>query len=65
MATGPQRRHAVRVTPTAERPLSVADYEAKYNKKATDFETERFKRLGLVKPVSKNVGLTKERGYKD
>jgi hypothetical protein len=30
--------------------MSVAEYEAKYDKKATDSETLRFKALGLEKP---------------
>jgi sulfonate dioxygenase len=30
----PQRRHALRVTPQGERPLSIKDYEEKYGKKA-------------------------------
>ncbi|KAG7562150.1 hypothetical protein FFLO_02432 [Filobasidium floriforme] len=61
----PQRRHALRVTPHAERPMSVAEYETKYDKKAIDSDTVKYRALGMEKPKY-NVTLNrKERGFKD
>lgn len=62
---GPERRHALRVTPIGERPLSVADYEEKFGKKATDVETVRFEKLGIKKPKPETGVNKKERGFKD
>ncbi|KAF8890434.1 hypothetical protein BD779DRAFT_1622555 [Infundibulicybe gibba] len=44
----PSVRHALRVTPHAEIPMSVADYEAKTGKKAKDWQEEFWKREGLA-----------------
>ncbi|KAJ9092722.1 hypothetical protein QFC19_008647 [Naganishia cerealis] len=61
----PERRHAVRVTPQAERPESVAEYEARTGTKAKDWLEERYKAIGIVKPaLDAGVGK-KERGFKD
>ncbi|CED82966.1 Taurine catabolism dioxygenase TauD/TfdA [Phaffia rhodozyma] len=61
----PARRHGVRVTPHGERPLSVAQYEEKYNAKAKDWAEERAKELGVDVSQKKDVGGVKERGFKD
>lgn len=62
----PQRRHGVRVTPQAERPLSVKAYEEKYGQKAKNWATERAKELGIKEVVpKKDDGKVKERGFKD
>lgn len=61
----PERRHAIRVTPHGERPLSVEAYEAKYGKEATDIETVRFAKLGIKKPVLGAGKHKKDRGFKD
>ena len=65
LTVGPQRRHALRVTPHAEKPMSVAEFEEKYNKKAIDSDTVKYRALGMEKPKY-NVTLNrKERGFKD
>lgn len=61
----PSRRHGVRVTPHGERPISVADYEAKYSTKAKDWAEERAKELGVSTQQKVDVGGVQERGYKD
>ena len=45
--------------------MSVAEFEAKYGKKAVDSDTIKYKALGMEKPRY-NVTLNrKERGFKD
>ena len=61
----PERRHAVRVTPHAERPESVESYEARTGKKAKDWADERYKSLGIQKPTLGGGVGKKERGFKD
>ncbi|KAL7415114.1 hypothetical protein BDY24DRAFT_283655 [Mrakia frigida] len=61
----PARRHGVRVTPQAERPLSVEAYEAQYGVKAKDWATERAKEFGIKPVVKKDDGKVVERGFKD
>jgi sulfonate dioxygenase len=62
----PERRHGVRVTPHAEKPQSVAEYEAEYKKSAKDWSVERAKELGITLPApSTDDGKVKERGFKD
>jgi len=49
-ATGdyfPERRHGLRATPMAERPMSVEQYEAKTGKKAKDWYEERMAKFGI------------------
>ena len=49
-ATGdyyPERRHGLRATPRAERPMSVAEYEKKSGKKAKDWYEEKMKAYGI------------------
>lgn len=61
----PERRHAVRVTPHGEKPLSVADYESQFGKPAKDWAVERLQALGLA-PLKLESGISKgERGFKD
>lgn len=58
--------NAQRVTPKGEKPLSVAEYEEKYGVKAKDWAIERAKELGIYTGAAKkDVGGTKERGFKD
>ncbi|KAG9091281.1 hypothetical protein FRC06_000640 [Ceratobasidium sp. 370] len=58
----PARRHALRVTPHGERPLSVAAYEAQSGgKKALDRQREIFKALGVDDGTTEGV----VRGYAD
>lgn len=62
----PERRHGVRVTPQAEKPLSVAEYEKEYKKEAKNWAVERAKELGVKLPATKtDDGAVKERGFKD
>jgi len=42
----PERRHALRATPHAERPMSVAQYELAYGRKAKDRQKEIWKQQG-------------------
>ena len=42
----PERRHALRATPHAERPMSVAQYELVYGRKANDRQKEVWKQQG-------------------
>jgi sulfonate dioxygenase len=59
----PQRRHGVRVTPQAEKPLSVREYEEKFGVKALNWSTERAKELGIEEVgIKKDDGKVKERG---
>lgn len=57
----PARRHALRVTPHAERPLSVAQYEERTGKKAFDRQKEIWKALGVDDATTEGV----VKGYAD
>ncbi|CAE6500687.1 unnamed protein product [Rhizoctonia solani] len=59
----PAQRHALRVTPHAERPLSVKAYEEKTGKQALDRQKEIFKALGVEDVIGGNEGVV--RGYAD
>ncbi|KAL7422415.1 hypothetical protein Q5752_003061 [Cryptotrichosporon argae] len=59
----PSTRHGLRVTPQAERPLSVAEYE-KGGKKAKDWVEERYKKLGITGPHA-DAGKSIKSGYRD
>ncbi|KAH8115947.1 alpha-ketoglutarate-dependent sulfonate dioxygenase [Phellopilus nigrolimitatus] len=64
----PHRRHALRATPTGEKPLSVADYERKTGKKAKDRQQEVWKALGVADSLEKarNAGANSgPKGYND
>lgn len=61
----PHTRHALRATPHGERPLSVADYEAKTGKEAKDRQLEVWKQAGLPLPETANLGRNAPRGYND
>ncbi len=66
----PERRHALRVTPHAEKPLSVEEYEKSTGRKAKDWQEDRLERMGLevVKMDLEGKGGVldkKERGFKD
>lgn len=54
-----------RVTPTAEKPVSVAEYEASTGLKAKDWAVERARELGVKVDGPKDNGKTTERGFKD
>lgn len=60
----PERRHAVRITPHGERPISVQEYEQNTGKKALNWSDERYRQLGFEAP---KIGghARKERGFKD
>lgn len=60
----PSQRHGLRVTPQAERPLSVAEYEARTGKKAVDYIEERYAKLGIAGPKS-DTGKTLAGGFRD
>ncbi|CAE6492723.1 unnamed protein product [Rhizoctonia solani] len=59
----PAQRHALRVTPHAERPLSVKAYEEKTGKKALDMQKEIYKALGVEDYIGVGEGVV--RGYAD
>ena len=61
----PHTRHALRATPHGERPLSVADYEAKTGKEAKDRQLEVWKKAGIPLPETANLGKSAPRGYND
>ena len=64
----PHRRHALRVTPHGEQPLSVAQYEEKFGKQAKDRQQEIWKALGVSDPLEKarNAGAKSgPQGYND
>lgn len=61
----PAIRHALRATPHAERPTSVADYEQQTGKKATDRQLDIWKAQGLDVEAIQAGGETKARGYND
>jgi sulfonate dioxygenase len=56
-------RHGTRVTPHAEKPISVAEYEASTGKNAKDWLKERYRSLGIEE--ASDVGKTKTGGYND
>ncbi|KAI0649006.1 alpha-ketoglutarate-dependent sulfonate dioxygenase [Trametes meyenii] len=58
----PHRRHALRATPHAERPTSVADYEAATGKIAKDRQLAIWEQQGLPLP---KFDTTVSRGYTD
>lgn len=60
----PSQRHGLRVTPLAERPLSVEQYEAQTGKKAIDYIEERYALLGISGPKS-DEGKTLAGGFRD
>jgi sulfonate dioxygenase len=60
----PSLRHGLRVTPHAEKPLSVKEYEAETGKVAKDWLKDRFERLGIDGPA-KDDGKTKSKGFRD
>ena len=62
---GPELRHALRVTPHGERPISVADYERTTGKRARDRQLELWERQGIVPQEQKEAEQTKLRGYND
>jgi hypothetical protein len=59
----PERRHALRATPHAERPLSVTQYEFVYGKKANDRQREIWKQQGHKLDLKGN--LAEVTGYND
>lgn len=59
----PSLRHGLRVTPHAEKPISVEEYE-RDGKVARDWLTDRFERLGIQGP-KKDDGKTKNGGFRD
>ncbi|ORX38373.1 hypothetical protein BD324DRAFT_620609 [Kockovaella imperatae] len=60
----PSLRHGLRVTPHAEKPLSVEEYEAAYGKPAKDWIKERLISLGIEGPAADD-GKTKKGGFRD
>ena len=60
----PSQRHGLRVTPHAEVPLSVSDYEAQYGKPAKDWLKERFAKLNIDGPAQDD-GKMKNGGFRD
>lgn len=65
----PHCRHALRVTPHGEKPLSVADYERSTGKQARDRQKDMWERLGLGDPLQKysqgNEEISEPKGYND
>jgi len=64
----PQRRHGLRATPHAERPLSVAEYELDYGKKSKDRQKEIWKQHGYDAEAEENkvvVDVSKAVVYND
>lgn len=60
----PSLRHGLRVTPHAEEPMSVRDYEEKEGKEAKDWQKDRWERLGIL-PLKADDGKTKAKGFRD
>ncbi|RXK42322.1 alpha-ketoglutarate catabolism dioxygenase [Tremella mesenterica] len=60
----PSLRHGLRVTPQAERPLSVNSYEKQYGRQAKDWLEERYRVLGLD-PPHMDQGGSISKSYKD
>ncbi|KIL58763.1 hypothetical protein M378DRAFT_188160 [Amanita muscaria Koide BX008] len=61
----PATRHAVRVTPHGERPMSVTEYEKQTGKKAKDRQIEIWKQLGVETKKEGSNAKAKARGYND
>ena len=63
----PAKRHALRVTPHGERPLSVEAYEKKTGKQAKDRQIEVWRRLGIdvEKLTIQDKGTGETKGYND
>lgn len=64
MDAWPTTRHGLRVTPQAERPESVAEYEARSGRKAVDAGQERYARLGIDGP-RRDDGKGLSGGFRD
>jgi sulfonate dioxygenase len=60
----PSSRHGLRVTPHAEKPLSVEDYESQYGLKAKDWIQERYKNLGIEAPAIDD-GSSRAKAFRD
>ncbi|KAH7927940.1 TauD-domain-containing protein [Leucogyrophana mollusca] len=60
----PQTRHALRATPTGEKPESVEDYERRTGKVAKDRQIELWKQQQIEVPQAKK-GASRARGYND
>ncbi|OCF31548.1 alpha-ketoglutarate catabolism dioxygenase [Kwoniella heveanensis BCC8398] len=60
----PSLRHGLRVTPHAETPLSVEEYEAQTGKEAKDWLEERHRSLGIT-PPARDDGKGKKRQFRD
>ncbi|OCF57547.1 alpha-ketoglutarate catabolism dioxygenase [Kwoniella mangroviensis CBS 10435] len=60
----PSLRHGLRVTPHAETPISVEEYESTTGQKAKDWLEERHRSLG-IKPLARDDGKTKKRAFRD
>lgn len=60
----PSLRHGLRVTPHAEKPMSVREYEEATGKKAGDWIQERFAKLGISGPKGDD-GKTVKGGFRD
>ncbi|WVQ95045.1 hypothetical protein IAU59_002137 [Kwoniella sp. CBS 9459] len=60
----PSLRHGLRVTPHAETPLSVEEYEAQTGKQAKDWLEERHRSLGIT-PPARDDGKGKKRQFRD
>jgi len=60
----PSSRHGLRVTPHAEKPLSVEDYESRYGLKAKDWIQERYKSLGIEAPAIDD-GSSRAKAFRD
>ncbi|KAF7773685.1 hypothetical protein Agabi119p4_5852 [Agaricus bisporus var. burnettii] len=65
----PATRHALRVTPRGEKPLSVKEYEETTGKKAKDRQIEIWKQQGVdiasAATLDVSNGIQKKRGYND
>ena len=61
----PERRHALRVTPHGEKPMSVAEYEAKTGKIAKDRQIEIWESLGIDPSGNVKKNGSGPRGYND
>ncbi|KAF8262180.1 hypothetical protein EI94DRAFT_1809183 [Lactarius quietus] len=53
----PSTRHALRVTPHGERPISVADYERTTGKRARDRQLDLLERRGIQPPERKDPSM--------
>jgi sulfonate dioxygenase len=60
----PSSRHGLRVTPHAEKPLSVEEYETQYGLKAKDWIQERYKSLGIEAPAIDD-GSSRAKAFRD